>query len=120
MEFISKINTLRAGPRDMLVSFDVVSLFTMVPTEGAPCLLSQHFDEAILQLLNHVLTSSFSASMASSMSKPTVWRWVRRFPGIAHDFMEYFEEMALEKATYKPLCWFHYVDTFVIWPHGPG
>jgi hypothetical protein len=35
--------------------------------------------------------------------------------------MEYFEEMALESATYKPLCWFHYVDdTFVIWPHGPG
>jgi hypothetical protein len=33
MEF-NKINTLRAGPRDMLVSFDVVSLITMVPTEG--------------------------------------------------------------------------------------
>jgi hypothetical protein len=24
--------------------------------------------------------------------------------------MEYFEEMALESATYKPLCWFRYVD----------
>jgi hypothetical protein len=37
-------------------------------------------------------------------------------------FMEYFEEMALETATHKPLCWFRYVDddTFVIWPHGPG
>jgi hypothetical protein len=35
--------------------------------------------------------------------------------------MEYFEEMALETATLKPLCWFRYVDhTVVIWPHGPG
>jgi hypothetical protein len=31
------------------------------------------------------------------------------------------EEMAMESATYKPLCWFRYVDdTFVIWPHGSG
>jgi hypothetical protein len=25
-------------------------------------------------------------------------------------FMEDFEELALEQATRKPLCWFHYVD----------
>jgi hypothetical protein len=42
-------------------------------------------------------------------------------PVIANYFMEYFEEMALESATYKPLCWFRYVDdTFIIWPHGTG
>jgi hypothetical protein len=42
-------------------------------------------------------------------------------PVIANYFMEYFEEMALESVTYKPLCWFRYVDdTFFIWPHGPG
>jgi hypothetical protein len=59
MEFIDTIHTLRAGPRDILVSFDVVSLFTMVPTEEALRLLSRHFDEAILRLFRHVLTSSF-------------------------------------------------------------
>jgi hypothetical protein len=42
-------------------------------------------------------------------------------PVIANYFMEYFEEMALEMATHKPLCWFRYIDdTFIIWPHGPG
>jgi hypothetical protein len=42
-------------------------------------------------------------------------------PVTANYFMEYFEEMALEAATHKPLCLFCYVDdTFVIWPHGPG
>jgi hypothetical protein len=36
-------------------------------------------------------------------------------------FLEYFEEMALETATHKPLSWFRCVDdTFAIWPHGPG
>jgi hypothetical protein len=41
-------------------------------------------------------------------------------PVIANFFMEDFEGMALDKAPYKPLCWFCYVDdTFAIWPHGP-
>jgi hypothetical protein len=31
-------------------------------------------------------------------------------PVIANYFMEYFEEMALASATYKPLSWFRYVD----------
>jgi hypothetical protein len=42
-------------------------------------------------------------------------------PLIVDYFMEYFEEMALDMASHKCLCWFHYMDdTFVIWPHGPG
>jgi hypothetical protein len=42
-------------------------------------------------------------------------------PVIANFFMEHFEEMALEVATPKPLCWFRYMDDmFVMWPHGPG
>jgi hypothetical protein len=59
MEFTDMIHTLRAEPRDILVSFDVISLFIMVPIEEALHLLSQNFDEAILQLFRHVLTSSF-------------------------------------------------------------
>jgi hypothetical protein len=59
MDFIDTIRTLRTGPRDILISFDVVSLFTMVPIEEALRLLTRHFDEAILRLFRHVLTSSF-------------------------------------------------------------
>jgi hypothetical protein len=37
-------------------------------------------------------------------------------PVIANYFMGYFEEMALEAATHKPLCWFRYVDDiFHVW-----
>jgi hypothetical protein len=120
MVFIDTISTLRAGPRDILVSFDVVSLFTMVPIEEALRLLSRYFDEAILRLFLHILTSSFfffnfyEQTDGVAMGSPL-------YPVIANYFMEYFEEMALEAATHKPLCWFRYVDdTFVIWPHGPG
>jgi hypothetical protein len=39
---------------------------------------------------------------------------------IANFFMEDFEEMALDRATNKPFCFFRYVDgTFVICPHAP-
>jgi hypothetical protein len=59
MEFINT-KSLRAGPEDILVSFDVVSLFTMVPIVEALRLLSRNFDEDILRLFRHMLTSSFS------------------------------------------------------------
>jgi retron-type reverse transcriptase len=105
MDFIDMIHTLRAGPRDILVSFDIISLFTMVPIEEALHLLSRHFDKAILRLFHHVLTSSFfsfngqfheqtdGVAMGSPLS-----------PVIANYSMEYFEEMALEAVTHKPLC----------------
>jgi hypothetical protein len=48
-----------AGPEDTLVSFDVVSLVTMVQIGEALRLLSCLFDEDILRLFRHVLTSSF-------------------------------------------------------------
>jgi hypothetical protein len=90
VESIDTIHILRAGPRDILVSFDVVSLFTMVPIEEA------------LRLFRHVLTSSFfrlncqfyeqtdGVAMGSPLS-----------PVIANYFMEYFEEIALQTATHK-------------------
>jgi hypothetical protein len=49
-EFINIIKSLRASPEDILVSFDVVSLFTMVPIFEALRLLSRHFDEDIPRL----------------------------------------------------------------------
>jgi hypothetical protein len=47
-EFINTIKSRRAGPEDILVSFDVVSLITMVPIVEALRLLSRLFDEDIL------------------------------------------------------------------------
>jgi hypothetical protein len=40
-------------------------------------------------------------------------------PVIADIYMEFFEEMAIQEAEFKPSVWLRYVDdTFVVWPHG--
>jgi len=46
--------------------------------------------------------------------------WVHQSPVATNFFMENFEEVALSREVYKPMCWFHYIDdTFVIWTYGP-
>jgi hypothetical protein len=42
------VKTLQAGPQEILVGFDVISLFIMMPTEEALHLLSWHVDEVTL------------------------------------------------------------------------
>ena len=98
----------------------MVSLFTNVPIVDSLLLLSQHFEDDVLVLFKHALTSTYfcfdgqfyeqtdGVAMGSSLSLV-----------IANFFMEDFEKKAIEQATHKPVCWFRYVDdTFVIWPHG--
>ena len=79
-----------------MVSFDVVSLFTKVPVVDSLSLLSQHFEDGILTLFRHVLTSTYfcydgqfyeqtdGVAMGSPLS-----------PVIANFFMEDFEKKAL-------------------------
>jgi retron-type reverse transcriptase len=103
-----------------MVSFDVVSLFTNVPIVDSLELLSHHFEDDVLALFKHVLTSTYfcfdgqfyeqtdGVAMGSPLS-----------PVIANFFMEDFEKKATEQVVLKPVCWFRYVDdTFIIWPHG--
>jgi hypothetical protein len=83
-------------------------------------LLEHHFEEDILGLFRHVLTTSYftfsgqfcgqtdSMAMGSPLS-----------PVIANFYVEDYEKAALESAPLEPRCWFRYVDTFVIWKHGP-
>jgi hypothetical protein len=40
-------------------------------------------------------------------------------PVITKFYMEDFKERTLNLAPHKPLCWFHYVDDTIVWPHGP-
>ena len=40
-------------------------------------------------------------------------------PIIADIYMEFFENMAIERSAHNPTLWCHYMDnTFVVWPHG--
>jgi hypothetical protein len=112
---------LRICPQDIMVSFNVVSLFTRVPIRETMSLLGQHFEEDIQKIFRHVLTSSYFCFAGQfykqidgvAMGSPLTLV-------IANFYMDVFEEMALDWAPQKTLCWFRYVDdTFVIWPHGP-
>jgi len=97
----------------------VVSLFTRVPVVDSIELLSHHFEDDVLTLLKHILTSTYfcfggqfyeqtdGVALGSPLS-----------PLIANFFMEDFEKKTIEQATHKPVCWFRNVDdTFIIWPH---
>jgi hypothetical protein len=56
-EFVHTLGSLRIGPQDIMVSSDVMSLFTRVPIRETMSLLRRHFEKDILTLFRHVLMS---------------------------------------------------------------
>ena len=103
-----------------MISFDLMSVFTRVPIADSLKLFSNHFEDGVLALFKHVLTSTYfcfdgkfyEQTYGVVMGSPLS-------PVIANFFMEDFEKRAKELVPHKPMCWFRYVDdTFVIWPHG--
>jgi len=116
-QFVQILESLRVRPEDLIVSFDVVSLFINVPIVDSLELLGHHFED-VLALFKHVLTyfcfdgQFYEQTDGEAMGSPLS-------PVITNFFMEDFKKKAIEQATHKPVCWFRYVDdTFVIWPHG--
>ena len=132
-EFVERIRTIKLTPKDGLVSFDVVSLFTEVQIVSA--LKTVEFRlrndstledrtqipvEKFVELIELCLRSTYfefqgefyeqidGAAMGSPLS-----------PIIANLFMEDLENSALTSALLKPNLWIRYVDdTFVVWSHG--
>jgi hypothetical protein len=104
----------------MLVSSEVVSLFTKVPLEDTLQLLSHHFHNQTIALIRQVLTTTYILYNGSfydqrdgvTMGSPLT-------PVIANFYMEFFEQQAINLATKKPAHWYRYADdTFVVWAHG--
>jgi hypothetical protein len=57
--FIKILESLQVQPGDLMVSFDIVSLFNKVPVGDSLSLLSHHFENSTLALFKHVLTSTY-------------------------------------------------------------
>ncbi|XP_030764236.1 uncharacterized protein LOC115888610 [Sitophilus oryzae] len=118
--FVQKLKDIKLEPSDIMVSFDVVSLFTRVPLGESMDLIKESFPPDIAELFRVCLTGSYflwngnyyEQTEGVAMGSPIS-------PIIANFFMERFEEKALESSVLKPAVWFRYVDdTFVVWKHG--
>ncbi|XP_046405042.1 uncharacterized protein LOC124170364 [Ischnura elegans] len=123
-EFIEVLKQLRIADNDILVSFDVVSLFTKVPIKESV--------DIIKRLTKFGLPTDFP-KLADFCLRSNYFLWDGEFykqkdgaamgsplsPVVANLYMEHFEEDALASSKLRPSCWIRYVDdTFVIWPHG--
>jgi hypothetical protein len=59
IEFVQVLSSFQVDTHDIMVSFDIVLLFTKVPIRETMDLLGRHFEEDVLGLFRHILTTSY-------------------------------------------------------------
>jgi hypothetical protein len=131
--FVQLLNSVTPQVSDILVSFDVTSMFTNIPVDEALEIISGKLQkddtltsrtcsewDSIMELLEVCLkTTYFQVNHKFFQQKDGMAMGNSLSPIVCDLYMSHFEELALDSSTYKPSCWFRYVDdTFVIWPHG--
>jgi hypothetical protein len=118
--FVQKLHDIWLNKADILVSFDVVSLFTKVPLDDTLQLFSGRFQRQTVDLIKHVLTSTYFLYNGSFYKqKDGVAMGSPLAPVIANFYMEHFEKQAISSVVKKPTSWYRYVDDmFVLWSHG--
>ena len=118
--FVQWARNLEMKDEDLMVSFDIVSLYTMIPIDEAIDVMKTITDRETIDLLKLCLKSSFfsfkgkiyeqthGVAMGSPLS-----------PIIANLYMEHFEQKALKSFPFTPEEWKRYVDDiFAKWIHG--
>ena len=133
MHFVRKIKNTPLDESDVMVSFDVVSLFTKVPVNEAIDAISEMLkkDETIDE--RTTMSPSEVCRLTALCLRSTYFRFKDSFyeqrdgtamgsplsPVVANLYMEVFKKRALSSSTLTPKLWLRYVDdTFVVWTHG--
>jgi hypothetical protein len=104
----------------MLISFDVVSLFTKIPLNEAIQAIKEVADPQTTKLAEVCLQSTFFSFQGEFFEQTSrVAMGSPLSPIVANLYMEKFEKNSLETYPLKPSRWKRYVnDTNVKWPHG--
>ena len=133
--FVQLLNSITPQATDILVSFDVINMFTNIPVDEALVVIGDELQkdytlasrsclqwDAIMELLEVCLkTTYFQVDNKFFQQKDGMAMGNSLSPIVCDLYMVHFEKLALDSALFKPSCWFRYVDdTFVIWPHGPN
>ena len=130
--FVTMLTTVNIAPNDIMVSFDVESLFTSVPTSEVLPLLRSRLEsdqtpseesglsvDSILELVSFCVNTSYfqfgekfyEQTQGMAMGSPLS-------PVLANLYMEWFEQTALSSTNKPPKMWKRYVDdTFTIFNH---
>jgi hypothetical protein len=117
---IEDIKDIRLDEEDILLIFDVVSLFTKILIDDAIKSISEITDEDTTKLVKVCLKSTYFSFQGGiyeqiegvAMGSPLS-------PVIANLYLEKFKKQAIDSYPLKPKMWRRYVDdTHVIWPHG--
>jgi len=119
-DFVNLIRNENLEHDDILVSFDVVSLFTKIPLDEAIQVIKEVADAGTAKLAEICLRSTvftfqgvfYEQTSGVAMGSPLS-------PIVANLYMEYFEKKALNSYPLKPAWWKRFVDdTNIKWTHG--
>ena len=117
---------------NQMVSLDVASLFTKVPTDETLAVVRDKLatdplleertcipiDNLMEMLTFCVKTTYFGMGSDIYRQEEGLAMGSPLSPVLANIYMEYFEEMALGSTPLKPSIWLRYIDdTFILWPH---
>jgi len=131
-DFINKISSVHTVDGDLIVTADVTSLYTNIPTQlGLTCMakklqkLNSIFSlpvssQDILSMLKTILTcNNFEFNGNHYLQIQGVSMGTRVAPTYANMVLSVMEDTFLEEQVLKPKCWFRFIDDICfIWGHG--
>jgi len=118
--FVQEWRDVILEPGDLLVSFDVVCLFTKIPIQEAIDIINRISDKDTTKSIGLCLTSTFFSFQGKFYEQTCgVAMGSPLSPIVANLFIENFKTKALATAQFRPQKWKRFDDdTCVIWSHG--